>query len=524
MLSKSLWSVIVAVFLLSLPANAQVPQIERDALIALYNSTRGDLWTENTGWKTEPLHTDGFAMPGTECTWFGVGCDVGETTVVELTFRNNQLFGATLPSELGDLSNLEHIDLSFNTLGGSIPSEWGGLSSLEVLILYHNFLTGSIPPELGSISGLRWLYLNANELSGSIPPELGNLSSLEILALFNNRLSGSIPPELGNLSNLLDLDLSINRLSGSIPPELGALSSLRYLAMITNELSGSIPPELGFLLNLQELHLRSNQLTGNIPSELGNLASLEAFDLRFNQLSGNIPSEIGNLHQLSNLYTSIRYNALWTDDPTLQAFLDSKDPGWDETQTIAPEPVTVVSVADRTVWLEWTPILYTADIGGYEVLSEEVVNRAPSSGGYTTTKADSTFPVTGLQPGQTYDLTIVTFTRPHTNNDNHVLSEPSAPVTVVTSNTGCETPVVTVSQAGSIPYTLSVTSAHDTYVWSTGETTSSVVVSPHRVSWHWVMTTGPGACAEAAVAFTPVLFFDGFETGDFEYWSGNNPR
>ena len=29
---------------------AQVPQIERDALIALYNSTDGANWTDNTGW------------------------------------------------------------------------------------------------------------------------------------------------------------------------------------------------------------------------------------------------------------------------------------------------------------------------------------------------------------------------------------------------------------------------------------------------------------------------------------------
>jgi hypothetical protein len=43
-----------------------IPASERAALIALYNSTNGDDWINNTGWKTPPLHTDGFAMPGTE--------------------------------------------------------------------------------------------------------------------------------------------------------------------------------------------------------------------------------------------------------------------------------------------------------------------------------------------------------------------------------------------------------------------------------------------------------------------------
>jgi hypothetical protein len=42
---------------------AQVPQIERDALVALYNSTDGANWTDNTGW---------MGAAGTECLSFGV--------------------------------------------------------------------------------------------------------------------------------------------------------------------------------------------------------------------------------------------------------------------------------------------------------------------------------------------------------------------------------------------------------------------------------------------------------------------
>jgi hypothetical protein len=49
-----------------------IPASERAALIALYNSTTGDSWSNNSGWKTPPLHTDGFAMPGTEGRWSGV--------------------------------------------------------------------------------------------------------------------------------------------------------------------------------------------------------------------------------------------------------------------------------------------------------------------------------------------------------------------------------------------------------------------------------------------------------------------
>jgi hypothetical protein len=40
--------------------------------IALYNATVGDNWSDNSGWKTPPLPSDGFAMPGTENNWYGI--------------------------------------------------------------------------------------------------------------------------------------------------------------------------------------------------------------------------------------------------------------------------------------------------------------------------------------------------------------------------------------------------------------------------------------------------------------------
>ena len=45
----------------------QIPTTECDALVALYNSTNGAGWTNNTGW----LQTD------TPCSWYGVTCANG---------------------------------------------------------------------------------------------------------------------------------------------------------------------------------------------------------------------------------------------------------------------------------------------------------------------------------------------------------------------------------------------------------------------------------------------------------------
>jgi len=146
------------------------PVSERAALIALYDSTKGDGWKVNTGWKDGILEPDGFGPIGSEGTWYGV-------TIV------------------GD-----HVT---------------GLS------LSDNQLTGSIPPELGNLKNLTDLSIDGNELTGSIPPELGNLKNLTFLSLHSNKLTGSIPSELRKLKNFWKFE--IGKLTGKT--ELGSTSS-----------------------------------------------------------------------------------------------------------------------------------------------------------------------------------------------------------------------------------------------------------------------------------------------------------
>ena len=98
-----------------------IPVTERAALIAFYDSTNGDSWTNNAGWRTPPLHTDGFAMPGTEGAWFGIGVDAGTLRVTSIDLCNNNLTGVIAP-ELGSLSSLNFLRLSSNPLGGTIPA------------------------------------------------------------------------------------------------------------------------------------------------------------------------------------------------------------------------------------------------------------------------------------------------------------------------------------------------------------------------------------------------------------------
>ncbi len=174
-------------------AEVVVETSDRDVLVALYNATDGPNWTDNTNWLSgEPIRE-----------WFGVVTNE-DGHIVRLDLEQNQLYGL-LPSELGNLADLEELLLGLNQLSGRIPTELGNLANLQVLSLGVNQLSGRIPSELGNLSNLEFLHLSSNQLSGRIPSELGDLASLGFLHLESNQLSGPFPDSFTGLGALLTL-------------------------------------------------------------------------------------------------------------------------------------------------------------------------------------------------------------------------------------------------------------------------------------------------------------------------------
>jgi Leucine-rich repeat (LRR) protein len=376
-------------------SNVTCNEKERDALI-IFKQGLSDLSKRLSSWSHQVDC----------CTWHGVRCDNVTGRVTELNLTTplhspyNELGGEISPSLL-ELKYLIHLDLSLNYfVHTKIPNFLGSIKSLRYLDLSKNGFIGLIPHQLGNLSNLQhlnlgynfalqidnldwvsrlsslehldlgyvdfrkernwlellislpslselhlencqienlkspkrktnftnlqvldlsnnnlnqeipsWLFslntnlvqidLSSNFLQGEIPPTISNLQNLKILDLQGNQIRGAIPYSLGHLKHLEFLDLSNNTISHSIPSSFANLSSLKTMNLGHNQINGTIPKSLGFLRNLQVLNLGANSLTGSMPETLGVLSNLVALDLSSNFLEGAIREK--NLEQLSEL-------------------------------------------------------------------------------------------------------------------------------------------------------------------------------------------------------------------------------
>jgi hypothetical protein len=308
-----------------------IPQIECEALVALYNSTNGVNWDTNTNWLTS-----------TPCNWVGISCN--NNRVVQIYLSNNFLVGP-LPPQLGNLTALTILNLSSNRISGFLPSEIGNLTQLTQLDLYDNRMTGTLPETIGGLTSLAYAHLSNNSFEGPIPTTIGNLINLESLYLSSNQLSGSLPTTIGGLSKLLLLSLDGNKLSGTIPDEIGNLSLLQNLGLAWNDLSGTLPPNFGNLTRLKTLSLYMNLLSGEIPSSFVNLQRIVTLDITGNMLTAS--------------------------DPAVNAFIEGILPNWQTSQLIIPTDLSASPIAWYPgVDVTWeAPGLYSKIELGYATVS-----------------------------------------------------------------------------------------------------------------------------------------------------------
>jgi hypothetical protein len=290
----------------------QISQMECEILLDIYHSMDGPNWKRGPTWGWNETNSP----CGKTDFWSGVTCSNGH--VIRLQFSSSDQLNGTIPTSIGNLSQLREIHIRGLGVRGTIPESIGNLSQLQILDISYTQLTGKIPESIGDLVQLTWIILINNQLTGQIPKSISNLDKLEKLDLYHNQLTGQIPESIGNLSNLMSLQLYHNQLTGQIPKSIGSLDKLNAINLENNHINGQIPESIGNLNLLASLWLNNNQLCGLIPASL-------------------INTKLGNSIFRYNL--RIDNNHLTAYEPSFINWLNkSAGPNWSSTQTASSLP------------------------------------------------------------------------------------------------------------------------------------------------------------------------------------------
>ncbi|XP_074282116.1 receptor-like protein EIX1 [Silene latifolia] len=279
-------------------------------------------------------------------------------------------FSGPLPPQLGNLTNLVHLDLyvyyvcstarglyaeGFRWASGLVKLESLDMSNCDLSRAHDTFKVLNTLPSLSALGlsfcqldishllealignntsnsffhTLQHLNLGFNVFEGPLPPVLKNMVSLRSLSLSDNYLNGSVPLWLRTMRHLEVLDLSRNQFNyveGGVMGIMGNPCNFKHLDLSENiitqgdilepsmSLSGCGAFDLEYLALSYEYLLaftdppHRNDMNISLPSSLGQLKNLYYLDLLNNELKGQVPASFVNLTALK--YLDLSHNQL----------------------------------------------------------------------------------------------------------------------------------------------------------------------------------------------------------------------
>ncbi|KAK2952132.1 putative leucine-rich repeat protein [Blattamonas nauphoetae] len=213
------------------------------------------------------------------------------STLTALFLSQNQL--TTFPTQLFQLTQLQHLDLSMNQLT-TIPEGFSSLPHLSRLNLANNRIS-AVPPCIFTIPVLRYLTLSGNKLASLPSIDSVHNSSAHRGTSQSGQSTQHSARSRKQISGILRLNLSDN-LFRTIPPLVLRLTSLTSLDMSCNELTDVPSSLLTTLRQLARLDLSFNKIVHIADTFIPHSFRGVSLDLSHNQLS-TVPQCILEMNQ-----------------------------------------------------------------------------------------------------------------------------------------------------------------------------------------------------------------------------------
>ncbi|KAL5783392.1 hypothetical protein ACOSP7_008421 [Xanthoceras sorbifolium] len=254
------------------------------------------------------------------CQWDMVECNQTTNRVISLNLdstRNEDLGEWYLNASLfSPFQELQWLYLDSNLIAGCVENEGfdklSTLSNLEMLDLTYNSFSNNIISSLTTLSSLKYLYLGYNKLKETVDLQeiSDSLINLEVLSLSSNQIN-KLAVTRGNSTSLRNLQyLGLSNVGihdgSALLQSLGSLPSLKTLDLSYNDFSGIMSSgELHKFTNLKKLYMSGSSIHTSLLQSIAAFTSLERLRMRDCQLNGTLGvKDFSNFKNLKELYMS----------------------------------------------------------------------------------------------------------------------------------------------------------------------------------------------------------------------------
>eukprot|EP01084_Bolivina_argentea_P194150 333084_1 len=212
------------------------------------------------------------------------------------------LLSGSLPDTICNLKNIQSLkiytnnneptakkNINYTTAFESVlPECIGDLKQLQILNISSTGFTGHIPFNICQCIDLRYIDLGRNTFTGIIPNCFGiNMTNLHALHFEHNALIGNIPKSLCNAINLTELWMDHNYLDGTIADCIfdEQMYNLQLFSVSENMLHGTISKFPSHIINFA---LYSNSFIGDFPIIPSDVNSLRTLFIHNNSFTGTL--------------------------------------------------------------------------------------------------------------------------------------------------------------------------------------------------------------------------------------------